>query len=87
MIFFHLSPGFIIFHTISYPKTSMASPWIPGLEEDDARSSVRWLLDACARSGGAGVDVETFEAWVQRRARREPVQYIVGAAASGDRGC
>ena len=53
----------------------------PGLEEDDARSSVRWMLEACERSGAPEAWRETFGAWVQRRARREPVQYIVGSAA------
>lgn len=52
----------------------------PGLEEDDARSSVRWMLDACERRFANGAWRETFMAWVQRRARREPVQYIVGSA-------
>jgi hypothetical protein len=51
-----------------------------GLEEDDARCSVRWMLDACERRFAPGTWHETFMAWVQRRARREPVQYIVGSA-------
>ena len=63
----------------SSPKT-VAPFSTKGLEEDDARCSVRWMLDACERRFAPGTWHETFMAWVQRRARREPVQYIVGSA-------
>lgn len=47
-----------------------------GIEESEAKASVRWLLEEAQRRG------DDWKRWlheaVARRARREPVQYIVG---------
>eukprot|EP00434_Breviolum_minutum_P011339 symbB.v1.2.010006.t1/scaffold645.1/size176818/5 len=50
-----------------------------GLDTADAESSVRWMLEALDNSRFHGDWKATFLQWVDRRATREPVQYILGS--------
>eukprot|EP00913_Durusdinium_trenchii_P034758 g32515.t1 len=48
-----------------------------GIDADEAKSSVKWMLQELERRGKP--DQETFMHWVHRRAKREPLQYILGS--------
>lgn len=58
----------------------------PELGAADARAELRWMRDTARRpipGSSSGHDAEAaLEAMVQRRARGEPLQYILGTSAS-----
>ena len=47
-----------------------------GLDADEAKSSLRWMLKALEARGEPR---ETLHRWLARRAAREPLQYILGS--------
>ena len=62
------------------PSLLFPRPVFPGLDTADAESSVRWMLEALEKDSRFHGDWKaTFLQWVDRRATREPVQYILGS--------
>jgi len=63
--------------TVSEEHAAIAQLEAAGIDRGEATASVRWLAEAARRRGGNGWP-SLLRDFVERRSRREPVQYIVG---------
>ena len=59
-------------------KSTLDSLDSTGLEPSEAESSVRWMLEALEKEKAKDHDAKFLE-WLERRERREPLQYILGS--------